>query len=71
MINLFLILLQKGTWGGIIFSFHADMAEWQTRTLEGRVGLPRAGSSPVIRTINNKRKPVGFLLLFIDANAWA
>ena len=28
------------------------MAEWQTRTLEGRVGISCAGSSPVIRTKN-------------------
>ena len=33
------------------------MAEWQTRTLEGRVGKLRAGSSPVIRTKQNKSEP--------------
>lgn len=27
------------------------MAEWQTRTVQGRVGFSYAGSNPVIRTI--------------------
>lgn len=34
------------------------MAEWQTRTLEVRVSDPRAGSSPVVRTIEKQSEPV-------------
>jgi hypothetical protein len=46
------------------------VAEWQTRTLEGRVGN-RAGSSPVSRTIESiGQKTGGCFFLVIILAVW-